>query len=377
MKTYADHVIFAGGGTAGHLFPGLAVADELRASCPQVSVSFAGSGKAFEIERVRASGYEYTAIAARPFPRKAIEALRFVTDNFSGYYAARRLLRAKNVSLVVGLGGYSSVPPVRAAARLGIPYILLEQNAVPGRATRWLAPGAAMICSAFEEMRPRLRAGSRVRVTGNPLRRQFGGAGASSDEPAPRIGRPRRLVVLGGTSGSQTLNRQVPMALYKAGPVIHDWQIVHQTGEHNAAATGLLYRKLGLRATVAPFFDNLPEVLRTSDLAISRSGGTTLAELATSRLPAILLPYPQASDNHQRANADAFTAVGAAKTLDERETTGRLDNHLAAAIVELAGDPGRRGRMSAAIATLARPDATHDVARSIATLLEFRELATV
>ncbi len=377
MKTYVDHVMFSGGGTAGHLFPGLAVADELRRTAPQLRVTFAGSGKPFEVEHVRRAGYEYTALRSRPFPRKAIEALRFLTENFSGYYAARRLLREMNVSLVVGLGGYASVPAARAAARLGIPYILLEQNAVPGRATRWLAPGAAMICSALEGIRPRLRSGCRVRVTGNPLRREFGDADTLPEDLPDRISRPRRLVVLGGSGGSQTLNRQVPRALYKAGPAMHDWQILHQTGERNAAATGLLYRKLGLRATVGPFFDDLPEVLRTSDLAISRAGGTTLAELAVCGLPAILLPFPLATNNHQRKNADVFTATGAAKTLDERELSGRLDNHLAGAVVELANDPRRRAGMAEAMRGLARPDATRHVARSVATLLEFRELAAV
>ncbi|MEX2114486.1 MAG: UDP-N-acetylglucosamine--N-acetylmuramyl-(pentapeptide) pyrophosphoryl-undecaprenol N-acetylglucosamine transferase [Pirellulales bacterium] len=377
MRASIDHILFTGGGTAGHLFPGLAVAEELKRVAPQLRISFAGSGKAFEAEHVGRAGYPYVAIPCRPLPRKATETLRFLKDNFHGYYAARNLLREQDVSLVVGLGGYASVPASRAAARLGVPYILLEQNAVPGRATRWLAPGAALVCSALEGLHTQLRAGCRVRVTGNPLRRAFIKRHTPANLVPSRMGRTRRLVVLGGSGGSNTLNTQVPFALYKAGPALHDWQIVHQTGERNAAATGLLYRKLGIRATVAPFIGNLPEVLRSSHLAVSRAGGTTLAELAASGLPAVLLPYPQAADDHQRKNADVFAAAGGAELVDQREVDGRLDNHLAGTIVGIATDHLLRARKAEAMQRMARPEATRTVAEAIIALLAAREPAAI
>ncbi len=264
MNSLDDHILFAGGGTAGHLFPGLAVADEVRRTRGAARITFAGVGKPLEMEQVARAGFEYATLPCRPLPRKPSEAWRFLTDNVSGYYAARRMLREQNVSLVVGLGGYASVPAARAAGRAGIPYILLEQNVVPGRATRWLAPGAALVCSAMEEVRTRLRSGCRVRVTGNPLRREFVASQAPTHYLPDRLGNRRRLVVLGGSGGSQTLNQQVPFALYKAGAALHDWHIVHQTGQRNVAATGYLYSKLGLRATVAPFIENMPELLRTA-----------------------------------------------------------------------------------------------------------------
>jgi UDP-N-acetylglucosamine--N-acetylmuramyl-(pentapeptide) pyrophosphoryl-undecaprenol N-acetylglucosamine transferase len=296
--------------------------------------------------------------------------LRFLTDNLSGYYAARRYLREQNVALVVGLGGYASVPAARAAAALGIPYVLLEQNAVPGRANRWLAPAAAVVCSAFGGIGAYLKSGSRVRVTGNPLRREFVEHGAPVRHLPDRLGGRRTLLVLGGSGGAQTLNEQVPRALYKAGAVLHGWQVVHQAGERLVARTAQLYRKLGIAATVSPFIDELPRLLRSSHLAISRAGGTTLAELAASSLPAIVLPNPAATDNHQRKNADVFAAAGACRTLDERELEGRLDNHLASAVIDLASDHPQRIRMAQAIGGLARPQATRQVSRSIAVLLQ-------
>jgi UDP-N-acetylglucosamine--N-acetylmuramyl-(pentapeptide) pyrophosphoryl-undecaprenol N-acetylglucosamine transferase len=286
-------------------------------------------------------------------------------------------LRDQRVSLVVGLGGYASVPAARAAARLGTGVVLLEQNAVPGRATRWLAPAADLVCSAFENIRPYLRTGCRLRITGNPLRRAFVEQASSARYLTDRLGSKRTLVVLGGSGGAKTLNEQVPPALYKAGVALGDWQIVHQTGERDAAKVSQLYRKLGLEATVLPFIENMPGLLSSSHLAISRSGGTTLAELAASGVPAILLPFPKATDNHQRKNADVFSAAGACKTLDERELSGRLDNHLAQAVVELATSHPERVRMAHAMTRLARPDATRRVAQSIGTLLQSTELAAV
>jgi UDP-N-acetylglucosamine--N-acetylmuramyl-(pentapeptide) pyrophosphoryl-undecaprenol N-acetylglucosamine transferase len=375
MRNLRSHVLFAGGGTAGHLFPGLAVADYLRRHAPEVRISFAGTGKAFEARYVEQAQFQYLRLASRPFPRRASEALKFLTANLTGYYAARRFLREQQVGLVVGLGGYASVPAARAAAASGVPYVLLEQNAVPGRATRWLASGAAVVCAAFDEIRPYLKQGARVRLTGNPLRRAFLERAAQSRNLPDRLAGQRTLLVMGGSGGAQSLNEQVPRALYKAGITLQGWRVIHQTGQRDVAQTAELYRKLGIAAKVAPFLDELPQLMRESHLAISRAGGTTLAELAASGLPAIVLPYPAATDDHQRKNAERFAAAGACRILDEREVKGRLDNALAQLTIELLGDHRQRVRMAQSMTSLARPLATRRVARSIAALLQSRQLA--
>ncbi len=232
-----------------------------------------------------------------------------------------------------------------------------------------------MVCASFDGLREHLKHGCRVRVTGNPLRQLLVEQAAPTPGLPDRLGGRQTVLVLGGSGGAQTINEQVPRALYKAGAVLHGWQVVHQTGERDATRTADLYRKLGIAATVAPFIDELPQLMRKSQLAISRAGGTTLAELAASGLPAIVLPYPTAADNHQRKNADVFAAAGAARTVDEREVTGRLDNQLAKTIIELASNAPQRVRMAQAMTTLAHPQATRQVARSIAILLEAQQLA--
>ncbi len=151
MKTHDLHIVFSGGGTAGHLFPGLAVAAEMHAISNDTRITFAGSGKAFEERSVTQAGFNYIDLPCAPAPQRATDFLRFVAQNWTGYRQAQRFLFRERVNAVVGLGGYASVPLARAAIAAGIPLILLEQNAFPGRATRWLAPKADLICAAFAE----------------------------------------------------------------------------------------------------------------------------------------------------------------------------------------------------------------------------------
>jgi UDP-N-acetylglucosamine--N-acetylmuramyl-(pentapeptide) pyrophosphoryl-undecaprenol N-acetylglucosamine transferase len=364
-----DHVVFAGGGTPGRLFPGLAVADQLQRFCRGPRITFVGRGSAFERAEVARAGYEFVAIAARPFPRKPWEAVGFLANHLARTREAGRFLRKHRVSLVLGLGGYASVPVGRAAASQGLPLVLLEQNAVASRANRWLAPSAALICSAFEVEKP-WRCNCPVRVLGNPVRRSFvrnfDMSGASSSRAA--AGGPR-LVVLGGGQGATVLNEQVPRALYKLGPAIHSWQIVHQAGERDVETTATLYRKLGLKAQVRALIENLPELLAGADLAIGQCGGTMLAELAVCGVPALLVPNPQATGDRQRKNADRFVAAGAAALVDVREVTGRLDNRLAEVLVPLIADATVRDVMSAAMRQLARPRAAAEVAALIGELI--------
>lgn len=376
----SPHIVFAGGGTGGHLFPGLAVAERLVADVPSVRISFVGGSRRFEREHVTGAGFEYLALPCRPRPQRLREVFPFVAENVSGYREAARFVAQELVGAVVGLGGYTSVPMARAAVRRGVPLVLLEQNAVPGRATRWLAPAATLVCTAFEQANRHLGR-SPVRVTGNPIRADFshrlaglrrtagngrGRHAMAGDSVAPQEdARYRLLVVLGGSRGARSLNQYVPLALSKMGERLRGWRIVHQSGPADSKPTRQLYAKLGLKAVVASFVANMPEVLARADLAICRAGGTTLAELAAAGVPAILLPYPHAADDHQRKNADVFTASGGCVTLDERELPGRLDRHLARPVSVLLANSAKRALMSQAIARLAQPDATWDVATMV------------
>jgi UDP-N-acetylglucosamine--N-acetylmuramyl-(pentapeptide) pyrophosphoryl-undecaprenol N-acetylglucosamine transferase len=365
MTTDNLHVVFAGGGTGGHLFPGLAVARQLEELAPSVRITMATGGKPLEHSQVAAAGFNYVRLPSHPLT-SAAGAWRFVKDNISGCRRARRFLQRTKVSLVVGLGGYASVPMAWAAASARVPLVLLEQNAFPGRVTRWLAPRASLVCAAFDEARPLLKAGGPIRVTGNPIRAGFLSKAAGH---ARRLSPNRQLVILGGSGGSRTLNEQVPRALYKVPRELIGWRILHQTGPRDWEATKTLYRKLGLEAQVVPFIERIQSILPAADLAICRSGGTTLAELSATGVPALLVPYPNAANNHQRKNADVYAAAGAGRIIDAREVSGRLDNTIAESLASLLSDSAGRQQMANAMLRLARPNAAWHVATMIGQML--------
>lgn len=183
-----------------------------------------------------------------------------------------------------------------------------------------------------------------------------------------------QLLVLGGSGGARSLNENAPKALYKIRRQLAGWRIVHQAGEADVDATESLYRKFDLPARVVPFVDDMPQTLRSTDLAICRAGGTTLAEMSAAGVPAVLLPYPHATDDHQLANARHFSADGGCVTIDEREISDRLDDRLADVLCFLLANDKLRERMSEAMHSVARPTAAHDVAELIWSIVSSRSL---
>jgi UDP-N-acetylglucosamine--N-acetylmuramyl-(pentapeptide) pyrophosphoryl-undecaprenol N-acetylglucosamine transferase len=391
MTRDTTHIVFSGGATGGHLFPGLAAAQRLAANVPRVRITFCGSGKPFERKCVDDAGFDYFALPARPLPRGAREAVTFLIENLASYLTAGRFLREEQVAAVVGLGGYASVPMARAGASRHVPLVLLEQNAVAGRATRWLARRAALVCTAFADTAG-LRCRCPVRATGNPVRAEFfvEQENVRLEEWKVKNGECRvgnillrlsppllpntssQLLVLGGSGGARSLNENVPKALYKIRQQLAGWRIVHQSGEADFEATRTLYEKFDLPAEVVPFFGDMPTVLANTALAICRAGGTTLAELAAVGVPAILLPYPHATDDHQAANAKCFSTGGGCVTIDERLVADRLDNELADMLCFLLANEELRGRMAAAMRDLARPNAADDVAELVWSIVSSR-----
>ena len=355
------------------MFPGLAVAEQIARRGGGVRITFVGSGRRFERRHVAAAGFDYVSLPCRGVPRKIWQLPDFLIQNAAGYLAARRFVKNKAVSLVVALGGYVSVPMARAAGANKAKLVLLEQNTVPGRANRWLAPRADAVCVAFEETAARLPKKCRVHVTGTPIRESRAAADGSIDTVFKFIDSAninRRLAVLGGSAGAASINENMPRALYKIRDRLDGWQIIHQAGESRLDATRVLYQKLGVKADVQPFIADVPELLHRSGLAVCRAGGSTLAEVAAAGVPAVLLPYPYAVDDHQRKNAELFQRSGGCVMVDEREVEGRLDDRLAQSLGELLGDDLRRARISQTVSRLGRPDAARRAADLIEEMLD-------
>lgn len=360
------HLIFSGGGTGGHLFPGMAAARRLRQFEPSAKITFAGGGSEWERRLVGDEGFDYFALPCHRLPRRPWEAIRFVRQNLQGYQAAAQFVYDHKPAAVIGLGGYASVPMARAAVTAKVPLVLLEQNAIPGRANRWLAPHAKLICTSLAPSSRWLRTSGDVCLTGNPIRFGF------SQVPAMRGGfsAARTLLILGGSRGAQSLNVHLPQAIAIVSDALSGWKVVHQTGSSEVQSTHERYRALHLPAAVVPFIDDLPATLSQVGLAICRAGGSTLAELAASGVPALLVPYPHAVDDHQRHNAAWFTDTGACLTVNARESGPEFVTHLSQHLRELLADSRRRQFMSQVMLELSHPNAAGDVALKILETVE-------
>ncbi|WP_425400213.1 UDP-N-acetylglucosamine--N-acetylmuramyl-(pentapeptide) pyrophosphoryl-undecaprenol N-acetylglucosamine transferase [Aeoliella sp.] len=357
-------VVIAGGGSPGHVYPGLAIADALRARMPDVSILFAGTGRPLERHLVRAAGYNHMALPAKPAPHNPLEAVRFLTDNALGFMAAAWMLREQHTSLVVGLGGYAGATTVRAAVGRGIPTVLLEQNATTGRMTKWLSGMVETVCTGFKEVAPCLSPVADIVHTGTPARPRFikqyhhwqqqGEAERKSREP--------RIVVLGGSGGAQTLNNHMPEVVSRLTEELKDWRIVHQTGEGQLQTTEDRYPSDTSQILTVSYIDELASLLFETDIVVCRAGGTTLAELALAGVPAVVVPFPDAADNHQMANAEVYREAGACVVVDEWAAGDRLTDELTNQVRALAADHERRDEMRRAMRSLARPDAAEAIA---------------
>lgn len=355
----APYIVFAGGGTGGHLFPALAVADELRRRHPDAAIMFVGGTRGLETRVVPEAGF-----ALRTLPLAGLKGRTLRGSLLAGGAAALAVLRCfgwflgRRPGLVVGVGGYASGPAVLAAWLLRVPTMLMEQNHLPGATNRWLAPRVDAACVPSDAAKARL--GGIGIVTGNPVRAAFAAIG-----PSPN-GSRTSLLVSGGSRGARTINRAMVDALPQLAAMTPPPRVVHQTGTDEHEAIARAYRDHPvLDGDVRPFLDDMAMRLADADVIVCRAGATTLAELAAAGRPAILVPFPFAADDHQRANAEVVRDTGAAVVVLDREFDGA---RCAAEVEALSVDRARRERMAAAARTLARPDAAArivDVAESL------------
>lgn len=343
--------LIAAGGTGGHLFPGIAVADEIRRRDPAARVVFVGTPRGLESRLVPRAGYELELLPILPLKRVGLLGLlRGLAVLPWGLSRAARLLLRLRPCGVLGVGGYAGGPLVLAAASLGVRTVILEPNARPGFTNRVLRPFVGQAACAYEEARRRF--GAKGVLTGNPVRGGFAALQPKEHRP------PLTLLVFGGSQGSRVLNRALVAAIpHLPGP--DRLRIVHQTGEAMRAEVAAAYRAGGREAEVVAFLDDMQARFAAADLVVSRSGATTCAELTAAGKAALLVPFALAADDHQRVNAAALAVAGAARTIEEKDLSGES---LARAIAELVAEPERIQAMEQAARALGRPDAAARVA---------------
>ena len=343
-------LLIAGGGTGGHLFPGVAIAEELRARAPDAAIKFVGTRRGIEARVLPELGWDLDFIEVSGL--KTVGAAGAIKGLFRlprALWQARRIVKAFAPDAVIGVGGYASGPVVLAAKLRGIPTAICEQNSIPGLTNKILGRLARTVFLSFDESR-RFFKPAKIVMSGNPVRRELVQKLLAA---APAVDGAVHVLVVGGSQGAVAVNElasQALASLAKEAPL----QITHQTGEKDLDATSARYRDAGVAAECSAFIKDMAAAYQRAGLIIGRAGATTVAELAIAGKPAIFIPYPFAADNHQELNAREMADKGAALMFRQSELTA---DQLAAALRPLLADAQRRAEMGAAMKALAKPGA--------------------
>ncbi len=345
-------MIIAGGGTGGHLFPGIAIAEEFLRRSPDSEVLFVGTARGLEYRVIPQAGYRLELIEIEGMKGKGWKALKAVFKIPQSLLQAGRILKGFRPGIVVGVGGYASGPAVLAAAMMGIPIAIAEQNALPGITNRLLGRFADRIFLSFAES-ARWFPADRVAVTGNPIR-----AGLRECPRPEGNSRKFTLLVFGGSQGARGINRAMAGALAMLKQSGEELKIVHQTGQADLEWMMGVYRESGIEADVLPFISDMASAYREADLVLCRAGATSIAEITACGKAAVFIPFPHAVNDHQTKNAEVLRSAGAAELLPEKDLQAE---RLAELIIALIRDPSRIRRMEEKSAALGNPRAAQEV----------------
>ncbi|MEE4242192.1 MAG: undecaprenyldiphospho-muramoylpentapeptide beta-N-acetylglucosaminyltransferase [Desulfopila sp.] len=353
MKKYGDSIrlLLTGGGTGGHLFPAIATAEELCSRLPGSTVMFIGTKRKIDTTSLTRYGYAVKSIHCYGLKGKSLpHLLKAVAALPLALLQSIRIIRSYRPDVVLGVGGYVTGPVIFAARILGIKTVIHEQNSIPGLANRKLGSLAEKICISLPQSGVYFPQNKTV-FTGNPVRKPILQLGTAKRDDA--VKNKKTLLVLGGSQGAHGLNTLMTEALCHYGLTM-PFTVIHQTGIDDCDVVRRQYAKSGIDSRVEPFFHDMAEIYQEADLLVSRAGATTLAEIAVLGLPAFLVPYPYAADNHQQKNAEHYVNGGGCRSCPEKELTGKL---LAENIEELLKNEVLYRGMSARMRALAVPEA--------------------
>jgi UDP-N-acetylglucosamine--N-acetylmuramyl-(pentapeptide) pyrophosphoryl-undecaprenol N-acetylglucosamine transferase len=349
-------MVIAGGGTGGHLFPGIALAEEVTTRQPGNRVLFVGTRRGLETRVVPSAGFALETVQVSGLKGKGIwKQLGALLQLPVAVVSSWQILRRFRPDVVVGVGGYSSGPVVLAAWLQGVVTAIQEQNALPGTTNRILGKLVRAVFVAFEEARAAFPSG-KTYLVGNPVRRKLMDNYLRS-RPTASDGH-FRLLVLGGSQGARGLNTRVLEALPHLDPLRDRLVVLHQTGAADLDRVRSAYQAAGLTAEVVEFIEDVSAAYAQASLVLCRAGATTLAELTICKKASVLVPFPAATDDHQAVNAQALVKAGAARMFRESELSGGV---LASQLILLADDPETLRRMERAAGELGRPEAAREL----------------
>jgi len=367
-------VLLAGGGTGGHIYPAVTIARGLKAARPDCEILFVGTSHGLEADIIPKEGFAFSAIDVQGMQRKlSWDTLRTIGKMLKGLAQSQRILRSFQPDVVIGTGGYVCGPVVLLASLLRIPTVIQEQNVIPGVTNKLLARFVKLVLLGFPEAAKFFPRGAAIAAPGNPVRREI--IDAKKDIGLRSFGldpAKRTILVAGGSRGARTINEAM-LQVYRDFAGDRNVQILHVTGTGEYETLKAKAQQRGIdcegngNIIFKPYLYNMPAAMAAADLIVYRAGAVGLAEITVRGLPAVLIPYPYAAENHQEYNARLLEQKGAAVVITDKELTGET---LSQTIRRLLSEPGKLAQMSAASRALGCPRATVDIVESVLALLK-------
>ncbi|MHC4157993.1 MAG: UDP-N-acetylglucosamine--N-acetylmuramyl-(pentapeptide) pyrophosphoryl-undecaprenol N-acetylglucosamine transferase [Planctomycetota bacterium] len=355
---------FAGGGTGGHIYPAIALAEQIVKLQSDAKIHFFVSTRNIDTYILSKTNFKYTQLPAKGFSLRPGKIVSFCTSFFKSCRAAKKVIAGSESPLVVGVGGFVAAPACCAAHKLGVPIVLLNVDFAPGRANKFIARWADEIFVQFEDTAEYFaRAKAAVSVVGCPLRSGF--AEPQPDKVVEQLDldeSKKILLVTGASSGSENINRAICSLLDKLSAFAEDWQIVHLAGWGDFDKTNEKYANVKIGHKVLRYFDDMPNLLAAADLVVGRSGAVSVAEYATAAVPSICMPYPYHKDRHQYLNAGKLSEAGAGVIVED---LGERSEKLWQKLEELMRDNYRRQKMLEACKPIAKKEAAGEIAKKL------------
>ena len=364
-----ERVIISGGGTGGHIFPAIAIANEIKSQFPDVDILFVGAEGKMEMEKVPAAGYQIEGLPIAGLQRKiSLSNLILPIKIINSLLKARSIIKRFNPQVVIGVGGYASGPTLQLANALKIPTVIQEQNSYPGKTNLWLSKKAAKICVAYDGLE-RFFPKSKIALTGNPVRTEVTQIEGKRNESLKFFGlstEKKTLLVIGGSLGARTLNDSIEGQLQKL--VDNNIQVIWQCGKFYAEELQNRWKdKLPEGVWLKTFIFEKDKAYAAADVVVSRAGAISVSELCLIGKPVILVPSPNVAEDHQTKNAMALVQNSAAILVKDLEAREKLVDE----VIALSADTEKQNELSAAISKMAKPDATKEIVSEILKVIKW------
>ncbi|MBN2588431.1 MAG: undecaprenyldiphospho-muramoylpentapeptide beta-N-acetylglucosaminyltransferase [Sedimentisphaerales bacterium] len=358
---------FAGGGTGGHLYPAIAVAEQLSKLEPQARILFFCSSRNIDQYILSQTGFDYSILPATIFPKSPGKVIEFIKTFRQSYKTVSQEITKSKNSVVIGLGGFASGPACLAAHRKKVPLALFNVDIVPGKANQIIARWASDIFVQFADTSKYFtKTKANINIFGCPLRTSFLNPNAANAIENINLDKNKKtLLITGASSGSQSINEAVCLILDKLDQFAQDWQIVHLSGRNNLEQVSSLYEKAKISHNVLDYYNQMPDLLAATDLVVGRSGAVSVAEFAVAGVPSICIPYPHHKDRQQYLNAQKLVEAGAACIVEDLPDKKAFAENLWKELEVLMKDSQKRKQMANSCKKIAKPNASKEIAKKL------------